>query len=101
MLVETLRDGTVEVAVETWVILPDERRRSPPDNVIPEADERPPVKATFNPPSKVEVAIDWTSRGPVSIVTSPEKRVLVATESPKEGAVVAIPSLESPVMTIV
>src|SRR3989344_6231151 len=51
------RDGMVEVAVKTCVIFPDERRRSPPERVMPTAEERPPAVVTSTPPEKVDVAL--------------------------------------------
>ena len=53
----TKRDGMVEVAVKTCVIFPDERRRSPPERVMPTAEERPPAVVTSTPPEKVDVPV--------------------------------------------
>ena len=63
----TVSFGMVEVAVDTCVIFPDERRRSPPDTVIPTAEDNPPVVVTLTPPEKVEVPAPLTSRVLVAI----------------------------------
>ena len=59
--------GMVEVAVETWVIFPEDNNRSPPVRVIPLTEERPPVVVMFNPPEKVEVPVPRTSKVVVAI----------------------------------
>jgi len=98
------RDGIVEVAEDVWVIFPDERRRSPPVNVIPWADENPPDVVTSTPPANVEVPDPRTSRVVVEIISpvliessatnDPSMRVEVAaTENPAPGVVVPIPRL--------
>ena len=88
-----------EVAAEVMVSFP-ELWISPPEMVKPAAEDNPPVRATFNPPSKVEVAVDWTFKTAASMETLPAKTVLVATPKPEVGPVVAIPSWPAPVKVI-